>query len=346
MKAQSQSFSNHLVKRTTLPMIFFFSEVHIYILVFVSTLIVVADGSVTFEANSRRHLRYPVNTEVKSKEYLLKNGICSSGNGYVPWAWSNRKGSPENLILKSNCSIVAMHFRECLPNFTEKTVTLALLYYRDATFLNRQFSAWQLWPRDILRAYTFLIVDDGSPTAERATLVHNMHGMDVMYYRIVKDIAWNIGGARNLVFTVAKTEFVLMMDCDLLVPSTMALSVMNIVSLELEKGVTDVHRIYYKFNRILNTSRIERIHPAAMLLSKKAYWKCGGCDEDFVGHYGSTDPHFKWRASRTPGVLMVDVRKYTTEYLVQMEDAYGVASGSRSTAHNKKLLREKMDGTR
>lgn len=40
-------------------------------------------------------------------------------------------------------------------------------------------------------------------------------------------------------------------------------------------------------------------HPGVMMLRKDSYWLAGGCDEDFVGAYGQTDPHFRWRASNT-----------------------------------------------
>lgn len=34
------------------------------------------------------------------------------------------------------------------------------------------------------------------------------------------------------------------------------------------------------------------LHPAIALLPVDLYWRAGGCDEDFVGHYGNTDAHF------------------------------------------------------
>ena len=40
-------------------------------------------------------------------------------------------------------------------------------------------------------------------------------------------------------------------------------------------------------------------HPGVMMIRKESYWLAGGCDEDFVGQYGQTDPHFRWRASNT-----------------------------------------------
>lgn len=50
-----------------------------------------------------------------------------------------------------------------------------------------------------------------------------------------------------------------------------------------------------------------RPHPAVVLIRRDSYWKSGGCDEDFVGSYGKTDPHFFHRVEK----LKHDHRLYT-----------------------------------
>ena len=56
----------------------------------------------------------------------------------------------------------------------------------------------------------------------------------------------------------------------------------------------------FKFNRTVpdddNHIKNNKLHPAVCLIRKEDYWKIGGCDEDFVGNYGQTDPHFWYRA--------------------------------------------------
>ena len=42
-----------------------------------------------------------------------------------------------------------------------------------------------------------------------------------------------------------------------------------------------------------------------MLIRKEAYWLSGGCDEDFVGSYGYTDPHFFQRLKHIEGIKLV-----------------------------------------
>ena len=57
----------------------------------------------------------------------------------------------------------------------------------------------------------------------------------------------------------------------------------------------------YKFNRkVLNNTKHpkhNKMHPAICLIKKKDYWNIGGCEEDLVGNYGSTDPCFWFRAA-------------------------------------------------
>ena len=105
--------------------------------------------------------------------------------------------------------------------------------------------------------------------------------------------------------------------------------------------------IYIHFPRILNsTGKQHGHHPAVALMSKRAYWMVGGCDEDFVGHYGNTDPHFKWRAAHTDGVTVVDVSKEIPDVhqLLQERGQGGWTELSRSTKNNKELLKAKTAG--
>ena len=99
-----------------------------------------------------------------------------------------------------------------------------------------------------------------------------------------------------------------MIDCDILVTPDIAGLSLRLLKEERAHNAKDGTRnIYIHFRRIYSneTGVARRPHPAVMLLSKQAYWMSGGCDEDFVGNYGKTDPHFKWRASRTNNVASI-----------------------------------------
>ena len=57
-------------------------------------------------------------------------------------------------------------------------------------------------------------------------------------------------------------------------------------------------RKLHKFQRRKPSGEMKP-HPGTWLMKTGLYWQSGGCDEDFVGSYGQTDPHFDYRAKKT-----------------------------------------------
>ena len=106
----------------------------------------------------------------------------------------------------------------------KKLSTFFIIYYNNVDYLAQQLDSWmQLAERDKIQ---FLIVDDGSANGNRAVdFLKNQSSLqlDIQVYEIDQDLVWNIGGARNLGFWVAPTEWVFLSDSDILVrPNTMA----------------------------------------------------------------------------------------------------------------------------
>jgi hypothetical protein len=161
--------------------------------------------------------------------------------------------------------------------------------------LRRHVEAWSRFSAEIRRRVVFLVIDDGSPAPDDAAslLLTCQAAVRTVVVRVTEDIAWNIGGARNLIFTVAPTELVFSVDADQLLPQ-------NLVEWALTRkyrATLDNCHIVRGFPRILQSGRKFRVHPGVMLASKTSYWRVGGCDEDFVGHYGHTDVHFNFRCT-------------------------------------------------
>ena len=73
----------------------------------------------------------------------------------------------------------------------------------------------------------------------------------------------------------------------------------------------------YKFNRKVIDNpkhpKNNKMHPAICLIKKEDYWNIGGCEEDLIGHYGSTDPCFWHRA-----IGKVNVRYMNNIYLLRI----------------------------
>ena len=73
---------------------------------------------------------------------------------------------------------------------------------------------YEKYPSDILDRVEFVIVDDCSPL--EYSIPH--FNLNFRWLRIVTDIPWNQGGARNLGATLAKSDKILMSDLDHAIP--------------------------------------------------------------------------------------------------------------------------------
>ena len=111
--------------------------------------------------------------------------------------------------------------------------------------------------------------------------------------------------------------------------------------------------------RLRDNKKTLKPHPAVMLVRKVDYWLAGGCDEDFVGHYGQTDPHFRYRVDKHPALNLVETHKLMKKDhvppLLELEDNIGCPEGittcltsfkgekpSRDTKPNYDLLQKKI----
>jgi hypothetical protein len=93
---------------------------------------------------------------------------------------------------------------------------------------------------------------------------------------------------------------------------------------------------------LANRTRHPTPHPANALFSKHAYWKIGGCDEAFVGHYGNTDSHFRWRLAFTKGVEPFSVSQMAKwVHPLEMMEAVNVAEQSTSTTALNKTKKDR-----
>lgn len=185
---------------------------------------------------------------------------------------------------------------------SDSGLTVALLHFANPSMLRRQLDSFASYPVDIQKQLTILIIDDGSPQGLRAKEYISDH-IQSSHFRIrialiTTDLAWNIGGARNLAFHIVDTWRVLLLDLDMIVP----IETMQAVLTWETRNST--HIMAHKFNRLRPNGKTGR-HPAVSLLDVEAYWESGGCDEDFCGRYGFTDVHFwkRWQAKKGRVVL-------------------------------------------
>ena len=246
---------------------------------------------------------------------------------------------------------------------TKKKITLLLLYYNDHKHLAHQVVSWKNFSQAAVDQTQFVIVDDGSTlnhTAADCFAANKemVDDLDVIIYKIDQDLAWNIGGARNLGFWMSNTEWIFMNDADIIVKS----DTMDFVSELANKDYsnfdgTNKAPVYLYFKR-WRASGFKK-HPAVMLLKREHYWKVGGCDEDFVGNYGQTDPHFRLKVKLHPHLRHIATEDLMNEKnispLYEMADDLACPIGmtclepyvgqapSRDTRPNRDMLTEKRN---
>ena len=214
-----------------------------------------------------------------------------------------------------------------------KKITVNLSFYNQSEVLVKQVKGWKSWAKEIKDQFTFCIVDDCSKKPALEVLTEDdgvdMSDLDVRIYRVKEDLFCNIAGVRNLAGRECDTEWMIILDMDTFISEELARELLKLTVIEPGHS--------FKFNRRVPGDRSHpkngQQHPAVCLLRKEDYWNVGGCEEDLVGHYGSTDGSFWYRAK---GKLKVyDITDLYLDYVPE-----GEADITRDTAHNIALHEE------
>ena len=210
-------------------------------------------------------------------------------------------------------------------------ITVNLSFYNQDEVLKKHVNGWVSWSEEILKNFSFCIVDDCSKKlATEVIKTIDISNIDLSVLRVKHDLYCNIAGVRNLSAQECKTDWMVILDMDTLITEKLAKSMLGLV--------TNNSGICFKFNRKVPKNIFHnkngKIHPAVCLLRKEDYWKVGGCDEDLVGHYGQTDPIFWYRAKNK---LKVHPKvKMFLEY-----EPKGEANINRDLSYNTKLFEQK-----
>lgn len=236
-----------------------------------------------------------------------------------------------------------------------QTLFVGYLFTGEAAKLRLHFQRWANLSSSTLKQVEFLLVVDAdtklrqelwqakSPwdiILEEATNVKDQDQVPVVHMVSV-DIfkQWNIGGKRNLLFHEAAAMkpngWVLMLDADLVFDEFFLERAIDI-------SKANGHGTSHQFNR-KRPSGEYKPHPAAILMQIQDYWRNGGCDEDFVGHYGSTDPHFRYRMQKS-GLQEVLNKEMCLTELPDTEEEQQLQESlhlDRSTTRNSKLFDDK-----
>lgn len=149
---------------------------------------------------------------------------------------------------------------------------------------------YEKYESDLLDRIQFVIVDDGSPVQYDVPEFN----LNLTWLRILQDIPWNQGGARNLGALYAKSDKILLTDLDHEFPE-------ETLAYMVKKG--ECGRNFYKIYRTnAETGKLQKGHANTFLISRARFMRFFGYDEEFAGHYGAEDFRFvkiqKYHGSR------------------------------------------------
>lgn len=205
-----------------------------------------------------------------------------------------------------------------------------------------------------------IIVDDGSPSPALDVVKMWLNAQDswsvspgsvfdtLALYRIDVDIPWNREGARNLASRECKTEWMVHVDIDHVLPAECATRLLQLHTnwdmrnfyrfLRFRVGQADATR---RKDRIAPDAEFGEIHPHidSYLCTKDQYWDAGGYNEDFSGILGGGSEFLRRleraaRASMAPFDVYLHV--YTRTAIADASDLYC----DRSMTEVKKLERK------
>jgi len=176
-------------------------------------------------------------------------------------------------------------------------LTLITHVYNAQEPVARQLALWQQFSPALRARLQFLVIDDHSDTP----LQVDKGALDLRLVRVDDDIDWNMPGCRNLAATLCETPWMLFFDVD------------NVCSeASLQKIVDNLPRLdrnrLHVFRRTENGVDVDP-HINSFLITRQGFFKAGGYDEDFSGHYGFEDVAFRmmWRKHVGGEVLLTDI---------------------------------------
>lgn len=187
---------------------------------------------------------------------------------------------------------------------TPKPVTLIVPYYMNQAFVRRQMGWWSTYPEHVRMHISVILVDDGSPVPATDALRGLARPCAMRIFRIGKDVRWNWIAARNIGAHHAPEGWCLFTDMDHVLPATTA-----------EHLIYGQHdpMVLYGFSRIEHTGTVIDPHPNSWLMTRALFWRIGGYDESFSGHYG-TDGEYRRRAATVAPIQILKDRLIRHEY--------------------------------
>jgi hypothetical protein len=205
-------------------------------------------------------------------------------------------------------------------DYSQLDLTYVVTVYQDNEKVNdleKLINVYSQYSEAVLSKVHFIFVNDCSPVPI------NIENTKINYtlVKVIDDIMWNQGGARNLGVHLAKTPKLILTDLDHTFPERVF---KDLLAMKIPNEI-------YKFRRSYHGKKISSA-PNLFFCSKATYYKSLGVDEAFCGKYGHEDIYFfdlqKYLGTR--------FKKYRKEMIISHENNHH--SLVRDADDNLKLL--------
>ena len=169
--------------------------------------------------------------------------------------------------------------------------------YNAQAGIDHHLRLWQQYHPALLAQLEFIVIDDCS----NPPLTVDRGKLNLRLLRVADDIAWNMPGCRNLGAMQARSDWLLFFDIDNVTSEA------NIARMVEAAPRLDRQRLHV-FGRQHDGAKVEP-HINTFMISRWGYFRAGGYDEDFAGHYGFEDVLFRslWRKHVGHEVLLPDI---------------------------------------
>jgi len=158
--------------------------------------------------------------------------------------------------------------------------TIGYTYYEDPELLQEQINLWKYYPPGI----EIIVVDDGSSVFPAEEILKDIHIQpDIKLYEVDEDLGFNSHGCRNLIASVASSDFILFCDIDC------QFSASDIAHLKTKQF--NPNSLYRFGSYSISSYRYSKAgHVNVFVVGKDKFWEAGAYDESFTGwHYGDRE---------------------------------------------------------
>ena len=160
-------------------------------------------------------------------------------------------------------------------------LTFMMAVYGQPEMMRKWFQTLRTYDDDVLDRIRLLIVDDhGDPPQEIPVDIRAM--LDCRLYRVTKQIKWNQMGARNLGMDQATTDWVVMMDPDMVVELPVAKRMLAQAA-KMLRG--QAGKLFLRYTN----DKMDGSSPNVYLMHRLDFEMIGGYDEDYAGNKGWSD---------------------------------------------------------